>query len=95
LGSVTGTWPGTLLPGGHALLPLNWDIFTQDFVLSYVNSYFFTNFMGILNSDAAGTATLNMPALPGSALDLVMYYAFLVGPVFDFASNPVSVKVVH
>ena len=29
LGGVTGTVPGTSLPGGFATLPLNWDAFTD------------------------------------------------------------------
>ncbi|MHC4946269.1 MAG: hypothetical protein ACYTG7_24920, partial [Planctomycetota bacterium] len=54
LGTVSGTDPGTPLPGGLATLPLNWDPFT-DVVLLLLNSPVFLNFLGSL--DANGQAS--------------------------------------
>lgn len=54
LSGMTGTSPGTTLPGGE-VLPINFDVWTY-FVLSYMNSLsIFTGFTGTL--DAAGEAT--------------------------------------
>ena len=41
VGSMSGTDPGTPLPGGMATLPLNWDLFTN-LVISLMNTPFFS-----------------------------------------------------
>jgi len=40
LGSVSGASPGIPLPGGHVILPINWDIFT-DIVINNINTTLF------------------------------------------------------
>jgi len=50
LGSMSETFPGTLLPGDLATLPLNLDIFT-DAVLALVNTPTFKDFLGKLDSN--------------------------------------------
>ena len=92
LGSVTGTEPGTPLPGGKATLPLNWDNFTN-VIINMVNSSVFTNFQGKLDGQGNGTAQLNLPPVPGTA-GLTMYYAFALNNPWDFASNPVPIEIV-
>jgi hypothetical protein len=94
LGSVTGTSPGTSLPGGMATLPLNWDAFTN-LVMSLWNTPIFWNFSGKLDGAGEGTAQLNTlgPLPPGSA-GLKMYYAFALSSPYDFASNPVEIEIV-
>lgn len=92
LGSVTGTAPGTPLPGGFAVLPLNWDAFT-DLALLLANSPVFSGFMGKLDTGGGATATLNVPPLAGYA-GTVMYYAYCINNPFDFASNPVEIEIV-
>lgn len=92
LGSVTGTAPGTPLPGGHATLPINWDIYT-DLMLPLLNSPLFMNFMGKLTSSGEGAAQLNAPSFTDTGLvDLRMNYAFCTMKPYDFASNPVEIR---
>jgi hypothetical protein len=92
LGSVTGTVPGTALPGGTSMLRINWDPYT-DLVLSLLNSPFFTSFHGTLNGSGIGAAQLNAPSLHGYA-GLRMHYALCLHGPFDFVSNPIVVDVV-
>ncbi|MHC4943163.1 MAG: hypothetical protein ACYTG7_09115 [Planctomycetota bacterium] len=92
LGSVSGTEPGTPLPGGHAILPINWDPFT-DTMLALINTpYLFHNFMGVLNGDGMATATLIAPPVPGYAY-YTMYYAFTINDPFDYASNAAAIPI--
>lgn len=93
LGSLSGTVPGTPLPGGYAVLPINWDAFT-DMVFSYLNSPLFVNFLGVLNGSGQAQAQLNSPPLSGIYVGLVMDYAFCCNNLFDFASNPRSIEIV-
>jgi hypothetical protein len=92
LGSVTGVSPGTPLPGGLAVIPLNNDWFMQ-FVLQWLNTAFFVNFLGNLDALGNGGAQLNLPPLPAGTAGLVMHYAFCTYNPFDFTSNPVGVVV--
>lgn len=93
LGGVTGIEPGFPLPGGLATLPLNWDVFT-DFVLGFLNSPAFMNFMGKLDATGGGAAQVNSPALPPTAEGLRMYFAYCLNAPFDFVSNPRIVDIV-
>ncbi|MHC4945007.1 MAG: NHL repeat-containing protein, partial [Planctomycetota bacterium] len=61
LGCVSGTSPGTVLPGG-AILPLNLDFFT-DVVIAMLNTTVFHDFLGELDKDGNGTAQLNTTGL--------------------------------
>jgi hypothetical protein len=92
LGSVSGTDPGTPLPGQKAILPLNWDPFT-DFVLALINSSLFMNFLGSLDYNGSASAQLNAPPLPGLA-GITMSYAFALNNPWDFVSNPVAIEIV-
>jgi hypothetical protein len=93
LGSVTGTEPGTPLPGGYATLPLNWDPFT-DLVLSLLNTPVFSSFMGMLDGMGTGSAHILSPALPSSTIGVVMHFAYCLNNPFDAVSNPVEVDIV-
>jgi hypothetical protein len=93
LGGVTGTQPGFPLPGGFAVLPLNWDPFT-DLVLLLINSPVFAGFMGPLDAQGEASATLNLPPLPPGTAGLIVHFAYCLNNPFDFASNPVAVEVV-
>lgn len=90
-GSVTGTSPGVPLPGGMAILPLNWDIFTN-MVISYANLPIFSNFMGQLNSSGRAFASLNLGPVSG-ATGLVMDFAYALANPWDVASNTFSVEI--
>jgi hypothetical protein len=93
LGSVSGTSPGTVLPGGQAVLPLNLDYFT-DFVILKINTKLFFDFLGTLNAFGDGTAQLNTkgmkPISPG-CIGTVMHFAYFLS--WDFASNPVAIEI--
>ena len=91
LGSVTGTSPGTILPGGSAILPLNWDAFT-DIALFMINTPVFFGFLGYLDASGTATAQLCMPPVPGFA-GATMYYAYALNKPWDFVSNPIAVDI--
>ncbi|MFH2002883.1 MAG: PQQ-binding-like beta-propeller repeat protein [Planctomycetota bacterium] len=94
LGSLSGTDPGTALPQGLAKLPLNWDLFT-DLVFSYVNTAFFQDFLGQLDSMGKHYALFDtLGGLPPTAVGLEVQFAFALNNFFDFVSNPVRIEVV-
>ena len=93
MGSVSGTHPGTLLPGG-ATLPLNWDGFTN-LVLGLINSNLFDNFMGTLDANGQAVAKINTGPIPSGFIGLKMYYAYTLYTAYDFVSNPVVIEVVN
>ncbi|MHC4943142.1 MAG: right-handed parallel beta-helix repeat-containing protein [Planctomycetota bacterium] len=93
LGSVSGTYPGTPLPGGQVVLPLNWDPFT-DAVFNMVNTPFFLNFLGQLGHIGKGQAHLNTGPIPDVYHSFIMYFAYALGNPFDFTSNPIEVLIV-
>jgi hypothetical protein len=91
-GSVNGTSPGTLLPGGLVTIPLNRDWFT-DFILARLNTTLFTGFQGQLDAAGGATARLNAPALSGW-VGLKMHFAYATVLPYDFASNAVLIEIV-
>ena len=94
VGSVTGDMPGTPLPGGMTVLPINWDIFTN-MTINFAGSAFMPNTFGNLDGNGQATAQLIVPIFtlaPGA--DFTMTFAYcLNGKPWDFASNPVFVDV--
>ncbi|MHC4942788.1 MAG: hypothetical protein ACYTG7_07180 [Planctomycetota bacterium] len=92
LGSITGTKPGTLLPGGMAWLPVEWDFFT-DLVFGMLNGPVFSSFLGSLDADGVAKAQLNAPPVPGFS-GTMMYYAYALNNPFDFASTPIRIEIV-
>jgi hypothetical protein len=92
LGSVSGTSPGFVLPGGLTM-PLNWDWFTE-LVRMNLNTGHFVNFMSRLDDIGHERAQFNVPNLPSSMIGTSFYLAYtLYGPC-DFVSNPVEVAIV-
>jgi hypothetical protein len=92
LGSVTGTFPGTPLPGGKATLAVNWDIFTG-LVLSLLNTPIFSDFNGFLGPDGSATAAFDtLGPVPGAS-GLNLSFAFALYNEWDFVSNPVNIKI--
>jgi len=94
LGTLSGTFPGFTLPGGAAVLPLNWDGFT-DLVLAFLHTPVCANFMGNLNGNGTASATLNtFGPIDSSLVGLTASFAYLLGPPpgFDYASNPIAVS---
>lgn len=94
LGSMSGTDPGTLLPGGAAVLPINWDFFTNVVVMA-INTSMFSNFLGQLDASGVATALFDTQGpLPTGFVGTVMHFAFALNPPWDFASDPAAVEIV-
>jgi len=92
LGSVTGTSPGTPLPGGIVTLPINFDIFSN-IVIALMNTAIFTDFMGTLDGSGQGSAQLNAVPVSGSLVGVNLYFAYgLKGP-WNYASDPVTITI--
>ncbi len=87
--SLSGTVPGTPLPGG-AVLPLNWDSLTSA-GLALANTPLFAAFLGQLDAAGDAAAQLAVPPVPG-AEGLVVHLAYALWPG-DFVSNPLAVAV--
>lgn len=94
VGGASGTVPGMPLPGGHVTLPVNWDLFS-DIEMAWLNTYFFSNFMGTLNNLGNASARLNLPALPPGTAGLTLHFAYCCNYPFDFVSNAVAIEVVN
>jgi hypothetical protein len=96
LGSVSGTSPGIMLPGGMATLPLNPDYF-MNFVVSNLNTPLFDQFMGELDATGSGSAKLDTTGLlsvsPG-CIGTILYFAYALYDPWDFASNAVEIEIV-
>jgi hypothetical protein len=96
LGGVSGTMPGTPLPGGMATLPLNLDYFT-DVVVSMINTAVFANFMDTLDKAGMAKAQLNTVDLANvsqGCIGVKLYFAYALNNPWDFASNAVSIEIV-
>ena len=93
LGSVTGTAPGTPLPGGMATLPLNWDLFTN-IVIQLLGTPACQNFIGHLTwgSSTAWAAFDTLGPIP-VGVGLTISFAYALNNPWDFASNPVNIDI--
>ncbi|MCB9868795.1 MAG: hypothetical protein H6837_03005 [Planctomycetes bacterium] len=81
-GSLTGTWPQTVL--GTASIPLVIDPYTN-LALGLTNSPVFANFRGVLDANGKAKASFNIPnGAPASAAGLTLYHAYLV---YDASNN--------
>jgi hypothetical protein len=94
LGGITGTKPGTSLPGGHFTLPINWDLFT-DLALNLLNTTVFCNFYDVLDHSGSKEAALHMPSLDPIFIGVVMNFAYCLNQPFNFVSNPIAVEIVN
>jgi parallel beta-helix repeat protein len=94
LASASGTSPGTPLPGGMVTLPLNWDILTS-YVMLYLNSPAFMDFMGALDGEGMGYAQFDslVPLSPAYA-GLTLSFAYALNTPWDAVSNPMNVEVI-
>jgi len=91
LGTVSGSSPGIMLPGGVATLPLNWDLFTSA-ILANLNSPIFQDFMGTLDASGQASAQLLFPPAPGTA-GLKLTFAYALNGPWNYASNPVTIDI--
>jgi endonuclease I len=95
LGSVSGTDPGTLLPGGFETIPLNRDFFT-DYILANPAAPYFTGFRGILDGSGRGAARFDtLGPLPAGLFPVgtTIHFAYTVTAPFDFVSNAIAIEV--
>jgi hypothetical protein len=93
LGSVTGIWPCTPLPGGSTTLPIYFDYFTET-VLGYLNTPLFFDFYSSLDASGSKTAQMDTQGpLPSCAAGHTLYFAFCLGYPWEFASNPIAVEI--
>jgi hypothetical protein len=83
---ASGSMPGTPLPGGSTVLPVNWDAVTN---LLLGLPFFYGNL------DGAGHDMKSLPVSPFFiASDITVTFAYaLNGPPWDFASNPEDLLV--
>jgi len=92
-GGMSGSSPGTLLPGGLAIVPINSDALT-DFILNHLSGSYFQGFHGTLDPAGSGTARFDTlgPLHPGFA-GTTLTFAYALRDPWDQASNPVTVKI--
>lgn len=91
---ASGTSPGTPLPGGSVILPINWDVVT-DQVIGAIHSPAFLDFLGTLDGDGLAAAQLNtFGALPPTAVGAVVNFAYVCYYPFDYVSNPVPITII-
>jgi hypothetical protein len=93
LGSLSGTMPGMILPGGQVILPINWDGYTS-FMLGLLNSSFFQNFLGALNAGGEASARFDTLVPVPEAVGLTMSYAFALNSPWNYASNGANIEIV-
>ena len=93
LGSLSGTTPGTPLPGSGASLPLALDAFTN-VLLQLANGPLLPGFLGSLDAEGRAQAAIAMPALPPALVGVQLSLAFLTANPFDFGSNAVAIDLV-
>jgi hypothetical protein len=92
VGGVSGSVPGTALPGGMATLPVHWDEFSR-WMLTQVNLGVFVDFYGTLDGDGQADAQLVSGPVPAIALGATMTYAYCCNKPFDYVSNPIDIII--
>jgi len=91
--SASGSTPGLPLPGGQAILPVNFDIFTS-IVFGLVNSTVFSDFMGILDASGNMQAKFSLPPSTFHISGYIFSFAYALNAPWDFASNPIHIEIV-
>jgi hypothetical protein len=93
MGSMSGKVPGNPLPDGGGFFFLNLDLFSS-IVWQLTNTIHFQDFLGNLDAFGKATALIDLPPIPDFAGE-TMHLAFvLLGPPWDFASNPLDIEVI-
>ncbi len=103
VGGLSGSYPGTELPGG-LVIPINRDWLT-DLIIANLNSPNFEDFMGYLDEQGRAVATLFIPG-PGllsaeqgegprrpPVVGETGTFAFTVTGTWDFVSSPVYIEI--
>ena len=89
--SLSGTRPGTLLPGGLATLPLNLDPLSF-LVLTGAAGSIFQNFAGTLDASGDAPARLVLWPIPGFT-GATAHFAYALDSPWNFVSNPVQIGI--
>ncbi len=89
--TVSGTWPGTWLPGNRTF-PINLDAVSMWPFQAGTTAYF-PGFLGLLDAAGDATATMIVPPTPGVPA-FSSHYAFILDYPWDFFSPPVRVDFV-
>jgi len=93
MSSISGVTPGLPLPGGQAVLPINWDLFTS-LIMPLLNSPVFSLFMDRLDGLGMATATFDTNGpLPQNLGGFTLYFAYALNGPWNFTSNPVGLKI--
>lgn len=95
-GGASGTAPGTPMPDGKSVLPINWDQFTNVVAnVNYPDSVIFMHFFGHLDSKGEAKAKFNTNGHIHGTLGYTVSFAFpLQGIPWDFVSNPINVEII-
>ena len=91
LGSLSGTTPGTPLPGGGNL-PQNQDQ-AFNYIRNHLNNSMFINFQGTFDGSGQATATFDTlgPVPPVVSPGAIFNFAYTTISPFDFQSNAVEI----
>jgi len=92
LGTLSGTEPGTLLPGGLVTIPLNRDALT-DLILNNLSRPILETFLGTLDGSGHAGANLTVGPLHPWWIGKTLHFAYATTNPWDFASNAVAVEI--
>jgi len=94
LSSISGNAPGFHLPGGGAVVPVNWDIVT-DYALWLMHLPYWTGFLGSLDAQGQAAALFTPNGILTGMMGYTMSFAFVLAPstAWDFASNPINLRI--
>lgn len=90
-GSMSGTVPGTLLPGSLIVAPLNLDLFTR-FLYRNSRAPWCNGFFGTLDGNGIAKASLDVPASPVLA-GWTFHFSFVLDDPWDVASNAAELRL--
>ena len=67
----------------------------MSYVIQFLNTSIFTDFMGILDGEGMGTAQYDtLGPLPPVLAGLTLHFAFALYPPWDAVSNPMNVEII-
>ena len=94
LASVSGSSPGISLPGGLAVLPIQFDLLTLLSIDQLANSAVFDGFVGVTDGSGRATARFNtLGPLPPESIGLTLTFAYALPSPWDYSSNPVNILI--
>ncbi len=93
-GTLSGTDPGTLLPGGLETIPINQDSFSN-YIVNHMYLPNFSGFQGVLDGQGKASAVLSFFTPHPGLIGKTMHYAFCTRNPWDFASNATAIDLVQ